>query len=152
MNLKAYTILPLLAVLFLASCGQEDMTPREFSLVSKSGYILAPSAAALHEKVIGELQTQFGLNEATLIDTKIKEHEDYVLALIEFVTGDGEDGNMLFIIHRNGDYDREWTKASKYSTLACSGSLGCKLEVYEDEEEIAYLCNREDCGVEAVAL
>lgn len=125
----------------LTSCIQGSVEPGEIQLVSKNGYILADSQEALHDKVIDELQVQFGLESEVFIQqTIIKEHKAYVLALIEFGTETGDEGNMLFILHRDNDQDFLWTKATKYTTLACSDSLGCKLDLYEDAEEIAVYC------------
>ncbi|HAA17923.1 MAG TPA: hypothetical protein DCR93_39280 [Cytophagales bacterium] len=143
-------LLATLTTLCLSSCVQDVWAPGEIELISETGYILAESPEALHDKVIGELQLQFGVEqEVTLLQTTIKENAEYVLALVDFATEQGEEGNMLFILHRAAPEDRLWTQDTKYTTLACSGSLGCKLDVYEDQEEISFHCTDEPCEVQA---
>ncbi|MEL6538761.1 MAG: hypothetical protein AAFQ98_25300 [Bacteroidota bacterium] len=143
-------LLATLTTFCLSSCVQEVLAPGEIELISESGYILAESPEALYGKVIGELQMQFGVDQkVTLLQTTIKENAEYVLALVDFATEAGEEGNLLFILHRVAPEDRLWTQETKYTTLACSGSLGCKLNVHEDDEEISFHCTEEPCEVQA---
>ena len=132
----------------VAACTPETPEPGSIDLTSDNGYVLADSREELHNKVIGELRKQFGLNgEVTLASTKVREYKEYVLVLVDFVYQGQDEGNLLFIIHRESNSEMRWTPEAKVSTLACSDNLGCKLDVFENEEELIFSCPESPCGL-----